>query len=264
LKQIFINDREIRKAQRSRDAYERCLRGGYRNAIFNGVKNRALDGQAFKFNTPIPYKDSVIMFLPDTFGDVEDHVVAFCLDHELDTEVASTNDGLQLIVDDDAIRFRLNLERAKRGDVLARLCEIGNREAISIGFNILDEHTKTIAGHDVRIVTSARLVEISLLKAGAAGDNAFAFLVDTTVTPKPVAGARSTMFNLGQKLFSVSRKVRNMKATNTAVLALQDRLALLGGEPALLSRTMTIDRSNHLQSLYIQRLQTEQRAVLGM
>jgi hypothetical protein len=105
---------------------------------------------------------------------------------------------------------------------------------------------------------------VSLLKAGAAGDNAFAILVDTTTTPKPVAGSRSAMFNLGQKLFSVSRKVRNMKATNTAVLALQDRLALLGGEPALLSRTMTIDRSNHLQSLYIQRLQTEQRAVLGM
>jgi hypothetical protein len=141
---INIDAPDIRKALRRRDAADRCRHGGYRAAIFNSVKNRALDGQAFKFNMPIPYRDGVIMFLPDTFGDVEDHNVAFCIDHELNTEVASTDDGLELIVDDDSIRFRLNLERAKRGHVLARLCEVGNREAISIGFNILDEHTKKL------------------------------------------------------------------------------------------------------------------------
>jgi hypothetical protein len=45
-------------------------------------------------------------------------------------------------------------------------------------------------------------------------DNAFAMLVDTTVTPKPVAGSRSATFNAAQALHRVSRKGTEAKGTN--------------------------------------------------
>jgi hypothetical protein len=96
--------------------------------------------------------------------------------------------------------------------------------------NLLEERTKNIAGYDVRVVSRARLREISLCKNGAAGENAFAFLVDTTLTPKPVAGSRSKKFHDYNAMYKVSRKVREIKATTTAMLALQERLALLGSE----------------------------------
>jgi HK97 family phage prohead protease len=261
---IIVDSRDIRALERGHNRYERCQRGGYRNALFNSIKDRALDGQVIRFNIPFEYKDSLVMFEPDAFGDVEDHCVSFCIDHELETAVASTDHGLQLIVDDDAIQFRLDLERAANGYVVARLCEIGNREAMSVCCDILEERTKTIAGYDVRVVNRARLREISLCNNGAAGDNAFAFLVDTTITPKPVAGSRSKKFQDYNALYKVSRKVRAIKATNIAVLSLQERLALLSSELTPIDWSMTVHHSNHLQSLEFEQLQNERRAVLGM
>jgi HK97 family phage prohead protease len=260
----ILDAREWRSVERNRSRVDRGQRGGYQNAIFNSIKDRALDGQIIRFNIPFPYKDGIVMFEPDAFGDVEDHRVAFCIDHELETEVASTDDGLLLVVDDDGIQFRLDLERAARGYVLGHLCEVGNREAMSVGCDLLEETTKTIAGHDVRVVSRARLREISLCNNGAAGDNAFAFIVDTTITPKPAAGLRSKKFHDYNALYKVSRKVREIKATNTAVLALQERLALLrsGSEP--IDWSMTVHHSNHLQSLDIEQLQNERRANMGM
>jgi HK97 family phage prohead protease len=249
----------MRTLERGRNGYERCQRGGYRNAIFNSVKDRAVDGQVLRFNIPFAYKDGIVMFEPDAFGDVEDHCVAFCIDHELETAVASTDNGLQLIVDDDGIQFRLDLEQAANGYVVARLCEIGNREAMSVGCDLLEERTKNIAGHDVRVVSRARLREISLVKNGAAGENAFAFLVDTTVTPKPVAGSRSKKFQDYNALYKVSRKVREIKATNIAVLALQERLAMLGNESAPWT-TMTLDESNRLETDRNEAMRSERRA----
>jgi hypothetical protein len=43
---------------------------------------------------------------------------------------------------------------------------------------ITGEHNETIAGHSVRVVTRARLDEISVCNEGCAGDDAFAVLVD--------------------------------------------------------------------------------------
>ncbi len=260
---ILVSDRDMRTLERGRNGYERCQRGGYRNAIFRSVKDRALDGQIVKFDTPFWYKNGLIMIEPDAFGDVDDYPVSFCIDHELETAVASTDDGLTLIVDDDGVQFRLDLEQAKRGYVTARLCEIGNREAMSLGCDILEECTKTIAGHDVRVVSRARLREISLVKNGAAGENAFAFLVDTTVTPKPVAGSRSKRFHDYNAIYKVSRKVREVKASSIALIALEERLSLLGSESVQIDWP-TMDQSNHMQSSYIEQLQSERRNILGM
>jgi hypothetical protein len=98
-----LSDRDLREALRRRDKGNSIQRGGYMNALFDSVNNRALDGQVLKFNTPFPYKEGIVMIEPDAFGNVEDYPVSFCIDHELETAVASTDDGLTLIVDDDGI-----------------------------------------------------------------------------------------------------------------------------------------------------------------
>jgi HK97 family phage prohead protease len=261
---INIDVRDWRALERGHGRAERCQSGGYRNAIYNNVKDRALDGQAIRFNVPVPYNGTLIMFEPDAFGDIERHTVAFCIDHLETTEVASTDNGLSLIVDDDAIQFRLDLEQATNGYVVAHLCEIGNREATSIGFEILDERTKTIAGHSVRIISRAKLREISICKNGAAGDNAFAYLVDTTVTPKPVAGARSKKFETYNAMYKLSRKVREIKATNAAVLALHERIAGLDVGSQCFDWSMDVHQSNRFETEKYDRLQSARRAMLGM
>jgi phage head maturation protease len=250
----------MRTLVRGRNGYERCQRGGYRNAIFNSIKDRALDGQFIKFNVIVPYQDTLILFEPDAFGDVDQHTVAFRVDHESSFDVATTDNGLSLVIDDDAIQFRLDLEQSVNGYVIAHMCEIGNRETMSIGFEILDERNKTIDGHSVRVISRARLIEGSLVNNGAAGVNAFAYLVDTTVTPKPVAGARSKKFQTYNAIYKLSSKLRAIKATNTAVLALHERLALLGSEHEPIDWSMTIDQSNRLETDRNDQMRIERRA----
>jgi phage head maturation protease len=209
---------DISVLRRGAERVDNLRRGGYLNAMFSDVEDRALDGQALMFNVPFNYKDTVVMFKPGAFGRIDDYPVGFQIDHLPSSQVASTEDGLEIVVDDDAVKFRLHLDRAKRGSVIAKMCEVGNRDAISVGCDILDERTENIVGHDVRVISRARLSELSLVKMGAAPD-AFAMVVDTTVTSKPVAGKRSATFEAGHALHKCSRKI---KALKSAVVAMYD------------------------------------------
>jgi HK97 family phage prohead protease len=258
----ILDAREKRSVERSRAKLERFNggHGGYSNAMYGSIKNRALDGQIIGFNIPFEYKNELIMFLPGSFGDLETHAVAFCIDHELSTEVASTNNGLQLMVDDDAIQFRLDLEKAANGYVIAHMCEIGNREAMSVGCDILESRYRTIAGHSVKVVSRARLNEISICKLGAAGDNAFASLVDTSLTSKPVAGSRSANYTAYHKLFKISRKIAAMKH-DSEVAYLRASIAAYTDQ-APIARPITADQSNRLETERIEQMQSERRAML--
>jgi hypothetical protein len=137
--------------------------------------------------------------------------------------------------------------------------ELGNREAMSVHCDILDSQIKTIAGHEVQVVSRARLKEISLCKNGAAGDNAFAMLVDTTVTPKPVAGSRTKKFHTYNAMYKISRKLRELKASNLASIALSERIDNTHVEyqpVSFASNESDVDR--------IERLQRQARARLGI
>jgi phage head maturation protease len=254
----------MRSAERNREKVERYNRGGVMNAILGSVRNRALDGSALKFNTPFPYphKNRLVMFEPDSFGDLNQYTVAFCVDHELSSVVATTDNGLSLVVDNDALQFRLDLEKAANGSVIAHMCEIGNREAMSVCCDILESQNKTIGGNAVQVVSRARLTEISLVKNGAAGDDAFAMLVDTTVTPKPMAGSRSQKFNTYNAMYKVSRKVREIKASSAAILALSDRIAVLDDEPRTFDWSMHVYQSNRLETAFYDRMRAKRRAKL--
>jgi HK97 family phage prohead protease len=237
-------------------------RGGVMNAIFGSVKNRAIDGQSNAFDKAFRYKNSLVILKAGCFGNVDDYNFRFLIDHVDSTEVADNNGALELMVDADGIQFRLDLEKTEGGNVIARMCEVGNRSAISVGCDINAEHDEIINGQTVRVVTRAILREISICKAGAAGDDAFAMLVDTTVTPKPVAGSRSTMFNVGRDVHTISRKLAAIKES-MAIADLSTRIAAYTDQQPI-DWSMTANESNHMQSLHIEQMQNERRNMLGM
>ena len=201
---IQIDTADARLLERNEARAYRVERGGPLNAIFDVVENQALDGQFAKFGIPFPYKGDWVMLEPGCFGKTSNGRIGFWIDHEAAMEVASTDDALEVVIDDDAGQFRLDLGKCKLGPLIARICQSDNRSAMSVGSDILDERKETIDGQTVRVVTRARIKEITLCKEGAAGENAFAFVVDKSFTPKPAAGSRSATFSAARALHKVS------------------------------------------------------------
>ena len=187
---------------------------------------------------PFPYKGDWVMLEPGCFGKTSNGRIGFWIDHEAAMEVANTDDALEVVIDDDAGQFRLDLGKCKLGPLIARICQTDNRSAMSVGSDILDERKETIDGQTVRVVTRALIKEITLCKEGAAGENAFAFVVDKSFTPKPAAGSRSATFSAARALHKVSRNMRKLKA----------QIAETYNAPPPLRRSMTVDRLNRMQT----------------
>jgi hypothetical protein len=247
---IRIDAADLRSLERSEAKASRVQRGGAMNAIFDVTDNHALDGQVVKFDEPFPYKGDLIMMRSGCFGDdIVNHRVAFLIDHEASIEVASTDDALSVMIDDVGIQFRLDLGKCKLGPVISRMCNTDNRSSTSVGCDILQERKETVSGQTVRVVTRARQNEITLCKQGCAGNNAFAMLVDTTFTPKPVAGSRSQTFNAQRALHNVARTVRKLKA----------QIAARQEQPMPVKRSMTVDQLNRLQTAEYEELQANAR-----
>jgi prohead serine protease len=261
-----IDAADWRVLERNHARFDRCRDGGIVNAVFSDVTNRALDGQFNAFNKPFAYKDSIVILKPGWFGNVANNRVRFLIDHLASSEVADTDGALELMIDSDSGRFRLDLEKTAGGCVIARMCEVGNRAAMSVGCDIHEEHDEIIAGYKVRVVTRALLSEISICKDGVAGDDAFATLVDTTVTPKPVAGSRSPQFQLSHDQHKFNRTIRGIKSRIYALLddrpnserALRARIADLSAE----HRPMSFAYESSFDS--IERMQKQARARLGL
>jgi hypothetical protein len=206
---IEIDSASLRSLERSEARASRIQRGGAMNALFDVVDDQALDGLVVKFDKPFPYKGELILLKTGCFGDHNNRRVGFQIDH--DVEVASTDDAVSVMIDDDGIQFRLDLAKCELGSVIARMCSIDNRASMSVGCDILNERREELDGKSVRVVTRAHLNEITLCKEGCAPD-AFAMVVSKSVTPKPVAGSRTSTLRAGQRLHHVSRAVRKLKA----------------------------------------------------
>lgn len=251
---ITIEPAELRSLARGEEKAYRIQRGGAYNAILDVVDGQALDGQAIKFDVPFPYKGDLVMLKTGCFGDTVSSRVGFWIDHEKASEVASTDDALELMIDDDGLQFRLDLGRCKHGPIVARMCATDNRSAISVGSDIHNEHRETIAGESVRVVTRATLKEITICKDGAAGINAFGYIVDKRFTPKPVAGHRSATFKAARMLHGVSRVVRSLKAQAVSTYGRLPRPR----------RSVTLDQLNRMQTAEIEHLQAVARGRHGL
>ncbi len=216
------------------------------------TKDHVIEGQALAFDKPLPVNGILHYFKSGAFGSAFDRdgpPVGFWIDHNKCSEVGTTDDAVDLTFDDAGIQVRLDLQKAKNGKLLAHLCRSGNREDLSVGTDLIDFEDRVIEGQNVRIVHKARLTEISLVKSGAAGDEGFAAVVDSSVTPKPVAGKRSATFKATYALHKVARGLREIKAALAVLpVAHQPRLS------------MTVDQMNRMQTLETERLQSMARS----
>jgi len=238
---------DMRPLERGQAVLARYRRGGFRNAIIADVKDRALDGEILRFNTVFEYKGDKVAFIPGAFGDTGKQDVKWCIDHIGSTASASTAEGsLELMIDDDAVRFRVHLDRTTSGPVLARMCEIGARDATSIACDILDEMKVEIEGERVRVVSRARLTELTQCSTGAF-PTAFCQLVDTTVTPRPTSGSESNTFKAGRILHKVNRQIKAMRQRHSDVPAPRPKFA------------MTVEQSNRLHTEETEALQQRSR-----
>ncbi|MGY4364070.1 hypothetical protein ACVW1A_000135 [Bradyrhizobium sp. LB1.3] len=106
---ITIDPADLRSLERSEAKAFRVDRGGAMNAVFDVVDDLALDGQFVAFNVPFPYRNDIVMLKPGCFGSVSNLRIAFLVDHEESTEVGSTDDAVEVMIDDEGAQFRLDL-----------------------------------------------------------------------------------------------------------------------------------------------------------
>lgn len=204
---IEISERDLNVLARSERFQDRRHRNGPRNAILFNVKNRALEGKVIEYDKAFAKGESIYVLKPGCFDAHRKKRVGFQAHHIASTEVANTNGALEIFYLPDSVNFRLDLEKTQNGAVIGRMCESGSHTAMSIGAVFENAREETIAGHKVTVVHKARLDEISICKEGAAGDQAFAFLVDKRTAPRPLA----SMMNTHQSLHKINRKVRGLK-----------------------------------------------------
>lgn len=240
-------DVDMRALERGQAVLARYRHGGFRNAILAEVTDRALDGEVLRFNTVFEYKGDKVAFVPGAFGETSQQDVKWCVDHDLSTASAWTRDGsLELMIDDEAIRFRVRLDKTTQGPVLARMAEIGARDATSIACDILDETKVEIEGERVRVIKRARIIELTQCSTGAV-ESAFCQLVDTTVTPKPTSGSESATFAAGRALHKINRRIKAMRQSKSEVPAPRPKFA------------MTVEQSNRLHTEETEALQQRTR-----
>lgn len=248
---IVIDAADLRRMERMEARACRIERGGAMNVLFDVVEDHALDGQVAKFGVPFPYKNDWVALKSGCFGDIANRRVGFRIDHEAGLEVASTDDALELMIDDDRLQFRLDLSKCENGPIIARMVNVDDRSAVSHGCDILEEHRETIDGKSVRVATRARINEVTICREGAAGENAYAMVVDKTITPAPKAGTYSATMQAGQLLHRVSRAVKALKAH--ALNTYGD------AKPVKLRPAMTVEQSNQRQTAETERLQEHAR-----
>jgi HK97 family phage prohead protease len=159
-------------------------------------------------------------------------VVNLQMDHEGDMVIASTNTGLELEDSDLGLLFRLPMHRSKNAAIVARMIDVGNRACASVCYQVVDERTEEIGGHQVRIVAKANLREISLVKRGAI-EQAFVFLSDDLNNPTVRGLDRSTIFALDRLTHNVKRATRTQVEKSTDLVDRINRLSAQYGLPPI-------------------------------
>jgi len=153
-------------------------------------------------------------FVPGCFADSlrSGKTIQFRLQHEAANVVATTRDNLT-IVDDPKVglTFRLRVPGTMIGQIVASMVQKESRTNMSIGYSILDDVVRNIAGHQVRLITEADLLELSLVKEGAIR-RAFAMIVDGARTAPPRPGSMSLDFKLSSIAHNLNLAAKDYRA----------------------------------------------------
>ncbi|MER8664399.1 HK97 family phage prohead protease [Mesorhizobium sp. M1148] len=127
----------------------------------------ALRGFATTYGQPFE-RDGLVAFLPGCFAaSLAADVVNVQIDHIGSTSVGDTRAGLRFVDHADGLAFEFELPPTQGGAVMAAMIASNGRTDVSVGVDVLASTEKELRGHKVRLVTKAKLREISVCKAGA-------------------------------------------------------------------------------------------------
>jgi HK97 family phage prohead protease len=100
------------------------------------------------------------------------------LDHDSGTTFGKR--GLELIHDDNGVAFRFPLPASARGYALQQMVDQYQRPDVSIGYSPIASVVKQVDDYDVRFITDASIVELSIVKFGKC-PYSYARMIDASV-----------------------------------------------------------------------------------
>jgi HK97 family phage prohead protease len=218
-----------RRQQRARARY-----GFIQEGDTDEQRQQVLCGLGAQYDTPHIHGRKIQMLARGCFGAslASGAVANLQMDHEGNMIVANTRTGLEIEDCDLGLLFRLEMRHARNGPIVARMVDVGNRACASVCYQVADERTEEIGGHQVRIVARANLREISLVKRGAI-EQAFVFLSDDLNNPTVRGMDRSTVFALDRLTHNVKRATRTQVEKSADLVDRVNRLSAQYGLPPI-------------------------------
>jgi HK97 family phage prohead protease len=176
----------------------------------NVMKRPAIQGFACLFDTAFEHEGRIVVFemgaFIDTLHDCKPKALLF--NHDSTRQVGSTSSGLEFANTIRGMAFRYPLA-GEDGETIYRNVVDGERACLSVGIAIEDSKVKRIAGHDVEVISRARLDEISLVAEGAVPET-FASIVDLDSEPDLWTAARSPSFTMSKASANASARARRV------------------------------------------------------
>lgn len=160
----------------------------------NEMKRPAIQGFACLYETAFIHGGRIVYFEAGAFIDTlyDGREKALLLNHDPKREVGSTVSGLEFANTTRGLAFRYPLA-GDDGETIYQNVADGKRACVSVGINIDASTMKRVNGHDVEVISRARLDEASLVEEGAVPET-FASIVDLVDEPDLWTAARSTAF----------------------------------------------------------------------
>lgn len=159
-------------------------------------------------------------FAPGCFATADGTGVPVFLEHDYDCPMSLSAANLSLFDGPDGLAFRFNPPRTTQGAAAVGMVRSRNRPCVSVGYVV----TKDRAEGNVRVITEARLVEMSLCKLGAV-PGTFATVVDATTEPEPAPATRSAWFYTMAK---IARPLHALAVAERKARAVADAVAIRG------------------------------------
>lgn len=221
---IEISAVDMMKHQRHMDRYQ-SFTGRARpiRAASESVVDMCLDGQPIVYNVPLVKDGEIWVFEPGCFQSSLNgsEPIYFQIDHDQSQRVASTENGVTFLDTPDQLMVRLDLEDADRAREIRQMVESGQRACMSVGIRHDQEHVKMYGKHEVRVITKAKLLEVSIVRDGACRQ-AFASTVNRNYAPRLVS--KGTSFKLGFAAHNLRRVKKTVDQRREDVLAIAAKL----------------------------------------
>jgi HK97 family phage prohead protease len=143
------------------------------------MKEPCVQGYAVRTNKLFELDNQLTVFCKHALRDsTRASDVRVQLDHDIGTNFG--NCGLELLHDDNGVAFRFKLPGTVRGYALQHMVKQYQRPDVSIGYRPIDSVVKRVEDENVRFITDAAIVEISIVKYGKC-PYSYARLIDASV-----------------------------------------------------------------------------------